>query len=71
MTVRKLFGRLLMLGVLAGGVVAARNYLKRGAAGEEVVQLIFDDGSTHSLASNTVEAQEFTDIARKVVEIGI
>jgi hypothetical protein len=38
---------------------------------EEVVQLVFDDGSTRSLASNTVEAQEFTDIARKVVEIGI
>jgi hypothetical protein len=68
---RKLFGRLLLLGALAGGVVAARNYLNGGAAGEEVVQLVFDDGSTRSLASNTVEAQEFTDIARKVVEIGI
>jgi hypothetical protein len=68
---RKLFGRLLLLGALAGGVVAARNYLKGGVAGEEVVQLVFDDGSTRSLASNTVEAQEFTDIARKVVEIGI
>lgn len=68
---RKLLGRLILIGALAGGVVAARNYLKGGTSGEEVVQLVFDDGSTRSLASNTVEAQEFTDIARKIVEIGI
>jgi hypothetical protein len=68
--VRKLLGRLILIGALAGGVVAARNYL-RGSSGEEVVQLVFDDGSTRSLASNTVEAQEFTDIACKIVEIGI
>jgi hypothetical protein len=69
--VRKLLGRLLLLGALAGGVVAARNYMKKGMTGEEVVQIVFDDGSTHALVSNTVEGQEFTDIARKVVEIGI
>jgi len=69
--VRKLFGRLLLLGALAGGVVAARGYLKRGMLGEEVVQIVFDDGSTYVLASNSVEGQEFTDIARKVVEIGV
>ena len=68
---RKLLGRLVLIGVLAGGVVAARNYLRGATAGEEVVQLVFDDGSSRSLASNTVEGQEFTDIARKVVEIGI
>lgn len=68
---RKLLGRLLLLGALAGGVVAARNYMKKGMTGEEVVQLVFDDGSTHALDSNTAEGQEFTDIARKVVEIGI
>lgn len=68
---RKLLGRLLLLGALAGGAMAARNYFKGGTSGEEVVQLVFDDGSTRSLASNTVEGQEFTGIARKVVEIGI
>ncbi len=68
---KKLFGRLLVLGALAGGVVAVRGYLQRPATGEEVVQIVFDDGSTHTLLSNTVEAQELTDIARKVVEIGI
>jgi hypothetical protein len=69
--VRKLLGRLLLLGALAGGAVAARSYLKSGTSGEEVVQLVFDDGSTRELASNTVEGQKFTGIARKVVEIGI
>jgi hypothetical protein len=69
--VRRFLGRLLLLGALAGGVVAVRGYLKGQTTGEEVVQIVFDDGSTHTLLSNTVEAQEFTDIARKVVEIGV
>jgi hypothetical protein len=69
--VRRVLGRLLLLGALAGGVVAVRGYLKGQSTGEDVVQIVFDDGSTHALVSNTVEAQEFTDIARKVVEIGL
>ncbi len=68
---RRVLGRLLLLGALAGGVVAVRGYLRGGSQQEEVVQIVFDDGSTRSLASNTVEGQEFTDIARKVVEIGV
>ncbi len=68
---RRLLGRLILLGALAGGVVAVRGYLKGQTTGEEVVEIVFDDGSTHTLLSNTVEAQELTDIARKVVEIGI
>ena len=68
---RRLLGRLLLLGALAGGVVVVRGYLRGRSPGEEVVQLFFDDGSTHVLTSDTVEAQEFTGIARKVVEIGI
>ena len=68
---RRLLGRLLLLGALAGGVVAVRGYLKGQSPGEDVVQIVFDDGSTHALVSNTVEAQEFTDIARKVIEIGL
>ena len=62
---------LILLGVLGGAAVAVRSYLQGGSTGEEVVQIVFDDGSTHALASNTPEGQEFTDIARKVVEIGI
>jgi hypothetical protein len=68
---RRLLGRLILLGTLAGGAVAVWGYMKSQSSGEEVVQIVFDDGSTHALASNTVEAQEFTDIARKVVEIGV
>ena len=68
---RRLLGRLLLLGTLAGGAVAVWGYLRGRAPGEEVVQIIFDDGSTHVLASDAVEAQEFTDIARKVVGIGV
>ena len=68
---KRVFGRLLLLGALAGGGVAVWGYLKGQSPGEDVVQIVFDDGSTRSLASNTVEAQEFADIARKVVEIGV
>ena len=68
---RKLLGRLILLGALVGGVVAVRGYLKRALPGEDMVQIVFDDGSTHVLASDSVEAQEFADIARKVVEIGV
>ncbi len=68
---RRVLGRLLLLGALAGGVVAVRGYLRGQSPGEEVVQIVFDDGSTRSLASDSLEAQEFTSIARKVVEIGL
>lgn len=68
---RRLFGRLAVLGALAGGVALALGLLRRRVPGEEVVTITFDDNSTRSLISNTVEAQEFTDIARKVVEIGV
>ena len=68
---RRVFGRLLLLGALAGGGAAVWGYLRRQSPGEEVVQIVFDDGSTRVLASDAVEAQEFADIARKVVEIGV
>ncbi len=68
---KRLFRGLVLLGAVAGGVYAARSYLQRGPAAPDAVQLVFDDGSTHALASNTVEGQEFTDLARKVVEIGV
>jgi hypothetical protein len=69
--VRRVLGRLLLLGALAGGVVAVWGYLRERSPGEEVVQIVFDDGSTRSLGSGTAEAQEFADIARKVVELGV
>ena len=65
---KKLLRRLFVLGVLAGAVYAARSYLQGRSPGKETVQFVFDDGSVRSLASNTTEGQEFTDIARKLVE---
>lgn len=64
--------RLILLGALVGAAVAVRNYLESSEApGEEAVQITFDDGSTQALSSRSVKAQEFTDIARKIVEIGL
>jgi hypothetical protein len=68
---KKLLRGLVLLGALAGAAYAARSYLQGEPAGQDAIQLVFDDGSMHSLASNTVQGQEFTDIARKVVEIGV
>ena len=68
---KKLFGRLLILGALVGGVVALRGYARRGAAATDVAQITFDDGSIHSFASNTPEGEELADIARKLIETGV
>ena len=72
---KKLLGRLFILGAVAGAVagvvVAVRGYLRGGVAARDVVQVTFDDGSTRSFASNTPEGEEFTDIARKLVEMGV
>jgi hypothetical protein len=68
---KKLLRRLLLLGAIAGAVYAARGYLRGESAATESVQMVFDDGSTRSVASNTTEGREFVDIARKIVEIGL
>ena len=65
---KKLLRRLFLLGALVGAAYAARSYLQGKSPGKETVQIVFDDGSTRSLASNTTEGQELTDIARKLVE---
>jgi hypothetical protein len=68
----KILKRLVLLGAMVGAAVAVRSYLQSSEApGEEAVQVVFDDGSTQALSSRSVEAQEFTDIARKIVEIGL
>jgi hypothetical protein len=67
--VKKLMRRLVLLGAIAGGIYAVRSYLRGETATTESVQMVFDDGSIRSLASNTAEGREFADIARKIVEI--
>ncbi|MBA2617099.1 MAG: hypothetical protein H0U91_02865 [Rubrobacter sp.] len=68
---KKLLGGLFILGAVAGGVVAVRGYLRGGGAAKDVVQVTFDDGSARSFASNTPEGEEFADLARKLVEMGV
>ena len=68
---KKLLRRLFVVGALAGAVYAAWSYLQGHSSGKETVQIVFDDGSARSLASNTTEGQEFTQIARKLVETGL
>ena len=68
---KKLLRRLLLLGALAGDAYAARSYLQGQSPGRETIKIVFDDGSSRSLASNTTEGQEFTDIAHKLVETGL
>jgi len=68
---KKLLRRLFVLGALVGAVYAVRSYLQGHSSGKETVQIVFDDGSVRSLASNTTEGQEFTDIARKLIETGL
>jgi hypothetical protein len=65
---KKLLKRLFLLAALAGAAYAARSYVRGHSTGQETVQIVFDDGSTRSLASNSTEGQEFTDIACKLVE---
>jgi hypothetical protein len=69
--VKKLLKRLVLLGAIAGGIYAARSYLRGETAAAGSAQIIFDDGSTRSLASNTAEGREFVDIGRRIVEIGL
>lgn len=65
---RRIFGRLLVLGTAAGVVYALRNYLEGSTGAKQGdVQLTLDNGAT--VEPGSVEAQEFVDIARKVLEI--
>ena len=68
---KKLLGRLVILGAVVGGVVAVGGYLRGGAAAKDVAQVTFDDGSSTAFASNNERLKEFADIARKLVEMGV
>ena len=65
---RKLFGGLVLLGAAAGAGYAVRNYLRDPAsdAGGEV-RITLEGGA--EIEPDPVIAREFTDIARRVLEI--
>lgn len=66
---RKTLSRLVLIGAAAGAVYALRNYLQDAAAVKRGdVQIVLDTGAT--VEPEPPEAQEFVDIARKVLEIG-
>ncbi len=65
---RKLLGRLILLGAAAGAVYAMRNYLQDSAGAKRGdVHIVLDTGAT--VEPGSAEAQEFVDVARKVLEI--
>jgi hypothetical protein len=67
--VRGIVGRLVLLGAAAGAIYALLNYLRDSAGAKKGdVQLILDTGAT--VDPDPAEAQEFVDIARKVLEVG-
>ena len=68
---KKLLGRLVILGAVAGAAVAAVAYLRGGTSARDVAQITCDDGTQSSFASNTPEGEEFADIARKLIETGV
>jgi hypothetical protein len=64
---RKLLVRVALVGAAAGAALAVRNYLRDGAGTKPGdVQIVLNDGAT--VEPEPVEAREFADIARKVVE---
>lgn len=63
---KKLLGSLALIGAAAGAAYAARSYLAGSPnVGVDAVQISFEDGASESLGS--MEAEEFTDIARSVL----
>ena len=65
---RKFLGRLALLGAAAGAAYALRSYLA-GPAGAKKgdVLIVLDTGATAE--PGPPEAQEFSEIARKILEI--
>ncbi len=68
---RKLLVRVALLGAATGAALAVLNYLREPAGPKRGdVQIVLQDGST-TVEPEPVEAEEFTSIARRVLEIGL
>jgi hypothetical protein len=66
--VRKFMGRLILLGATVGAVYALRNYLRDSTGARQGdVQMVLDTGAT--VEPDSTAAQEFVDVARKILEI--
>ena len=60
--------RLLTLAGVAGAVLAALAFFRRGASRRERVDLYFDDGSMLSLSVGSPDAQRLLPLAREILE---
>jgi uncharacterized membrane protein len=66
---RKILSRVILLGGAAGTAYALLSYLRDSATvSRGDVQVVLDTGAT--VEPEPVEAQEFVDVARKILEIG-
>jgi N-acetyl-beta-hexosaminidase len=62
-------GRLILLGAAVGAVYALRSYLQDSTGARQGdVQIVLDTGAT--VEPDSAAAQEFVDVARKILEIG-
>ena len=62
-------GRLILLGATVGVVYALRSYLQDSTGARQGdVQMVLDTGAT--VEPGSAAAQEFVDVARKILEIG-
>ena len=65
---RRIFGRLVLLGAAAGAFYALLNYLRDSEGAKKGdVQIVLDTGAT--VEPDAAEAQEFVDVARNILEI--
>jgi hypothetical protein len=68
--VKKILGRLAILGAAAGAAYALRSYLGSSTGPKEGdVRIVIDSGIT--IEPGPAGAQEFVDIARRILEIDV
>ncbi len=66
---RRVLRRVIFLAAAAGAAYALRNYLQNSTTVKRGdVQIVLDTGAT--VEPESLEAQEFADITRKILEIG-
>ena len=66
---RKLLVRVVLLGAAVGAGLAIRNHVRASSGAQPgAVQIVLRDGAT-TVEPGSAEAEEFTSIARNVVEV--
>ncbi len=68
---KKLFRGIVLAGVVAGAIYAAKNLFDGGGQSSDEATLTFTDGTTALLSTADIQGQELVDIARKLIESGV